>query len=214
VSGTPAVFVNGFFISGAQPYEQFRAAVEHLLDPDQNPLPGSSQPSSRPPSQDPVQFEDLTGRPSMGPEDAAVTLVEFGDFHCPFCGRVSPTMKQLMEKFDGNIRRVWRHFPLAMHKGAEITHQASECAHDQGKFWEFHELVFDHQTRLKEEGILKELAKKSGLDLNDYQTCMASGKHASTVKEDLKAGQSAGVRGTPAVFINGKLIYSARECIC
>lgn len=157
-----------------------------------------------------IQFTDLEGKPFEGTPGAPVTLVEFSDFHCPFCGRVAPTIQELMKNFEGKIFHVWRHFPLSFHTGADKTHEASECAGEQGKFWEYHRQVFENQQRLHEKDILKNLAKSAHLDVKKFEKCLESGEFKDAVQRDLQAGRAAGVQGTPAVYINGRLVSGAQ----
>jgi len=153
-----------------------------------------------------VTFDDLEGKPAQGPRKAVVMLVEFSDFHCPFCKRVSLTLDQLMKNYPGKIMRVWRHFPLSIHPGAGRAHEASECAHEQGKFWEFHNEFFGRNELPSGDEALKEIAKKIGLNKNKFERCLESGQFKERVQRDIARGQEAGVRGTPSIFINGEII--------
>lgn len=210
VEGTPATFVNGQLVSGAVPFERFKAYVDHFLNPGTVPLPQSPEQARSTEKPVIVQFDDLQGKPSLGPDNAPVTLVEFSDFHCPFCHKVVPTLDQLMKNFDGKIRRVFRHYPLPFHAGADKTHQASECAHEQGKFWEFAHKVYENQDKLQDPNILNQIADQIGLDKGKFESCVTSGKYKETVEKDIqKAGQS-GVQGTPTVFVNGEIVVGAR----
>ncbi len=203
VDGTPAFFVNEHAISGAYPFEYFQQVIEAELDPEK-PLPVDL----REPSSEPASF-DLEGRPTQGPSDAPVTLVEFSDFHCPFCSRLRETLHQVMEQHAGKVRRVFFHFPLTIHPGADMTHQASECAHEQGKFWEFFEKIFDRPGAVQKEGLM-EIGRQIGLDMEAYESCLQSEKYKQQILSDIAAGSAAGVQGTPAVFVNGKLIPGAQ----
>ncbi|MSR77357.1 MAG: hypothetical protein EXS63_03925 [Candidatus Omnitrophica bacterium] len=212
VSGTPAAFINGYFISGAQPYENFKPWIEHFLNPNTVPLPKADQPEEQAPDVPlkPVVFDDLEGKPSQGPANAKVTLVEFSDFHCPFCKRVAPTIQKIVQRFDGKIRHVWRHYPLPMHQGSERTHQASECAREQGKFWEFHGKAFENQEKLADIKEPGEIAKSLSLNIPQFENCLESGKYKELVKKEFAKGNDSGVHGTPAFFINGKPFMGAR----
>jgi protein-disulfide isomerase len=158
-----------------------------------------------------VSFKDLDGRPSFGPKNAKVTLVEFSDFHCPFCKRVNPTLEQLMKNYQGKIRRIWRQYPLPMHAGADRTAEASECANEQDKFWEYHDKLFEVQGASSfDEASLMSLAEQAGLNKKKFEKCLASGKHKDLIQKEIEAGNQAGVRGTPAVFVNGRLVSGAQ----
>lgn len=146
--------------------------------------------------------------PSRGPENAPVTIVEFSDFQCPFCSRAVETVDKVMETYPGKVRLVFRQFPLDFHPQAQKAAEASLCAADQGKFWEVHDLMFQNQQQLQADQ-LKGYAKTAGLDVEKFNKCLDSGEKAAKVQEDLQAGKAAGVRGTPAFFINGVFLNGA-----
>jgi len=146
--------------------------------------------------------------PSRGPDNATVTIVEFSDFQCPYCGRVYPTVEKLMKDYDGKVRLVFRHFPLSFHPNAEKAAEAAACAQDQGKFWQMHDKMFTNQQKLAVDD-LKTFAKDLGLDQGKFDKCLDSGEKAAMVSADEKDGESAGVSGTPAFFINGIFINGA-----
>ncbi len=208
VNGTPAFFINGRLLSGAQPYESFQAAVEAALNPGKFPSPVVA-PQPPPAPVGPVKFDDLQGRPSEGPENAPITLVEFSDFHCPFCKRVTPAVEQLMKAYPGKIRRVWRHYPLPMHAGSSHTHEASECAHEQGKFWEYHDKLFETQGSARDDASLVSLAQQIGIDTKKFQECLSGGKYKDLIQKEVAKGNQYGVRGTPNFFINGQVLPGA-----
>ena len=133
VNGTPAFFVNGILISGAMPIEEFKKVFDAELN-------GTTDKSI-------VRVNvDLGNAPTKGPKDAKITFVEFSDFQCPFCNRVYPTINQLMKDYDGKVQLVFKHFPLiSIHPHAQKAAEAAECAKDQGKFWEFHDALFENQ---------------------------------------------------------------------
>jgi protein-disulfide isomerase len=143
--------------------------------------------------------------PSKGPDGAPITIVEFSDFQCPYCAQARKTADQAVTAFAGKVRLVFRPFPLSFHDKAQKAAEAGLCAHEQGKFWELHDWMFEHQDKL-EPASLKESAKTLGLDAARFDGCLDSGKMADKVKDDMKAGQEAGVTGTPAFFINGRMI--------
>jgi protein-disulfide isomerase len=150
------------------------------------------------------------GHPSKGPATAPVTIVEFSDFECPFCGRVEPTLTQIQQKYGDKIRLVFRQFPLvSIHPHAQKAAEAALCANEQGKFWEMHAAMFADQQKLDIPD-LKAKAGKLGVDQAKFDQCLDSSKFAERVKEDTKAGTVAGVTGTPAFFINGRAISGAQ----
>ncbi len=148
------------------------------------------------------------GFPAKGPADAAVTIVEFSDFECPYCGRIVPTLKQVTDKYPGDVRFVFRQFPLNIHRNAQKAAEASLCANEQGKFWEMHDAMFGNQRQLGVDQ-LKASAATLGLDATAFAECLDSGRTAPAVAADLEAGTAAGVSGTPAMFVNGRFVSGA-----
>jgi protein-disulfide isomerase len=148
--------------------------------------------------------------PSRGPEDAPVTIVEFSDFQCPYCGREYPVVERLMKEYDGRVRLVFRHFPLDFHPHAQKAAEAGACAADQGgdKFWKLHDRMFTNQQKLAVDD-LKGYAKEAGLDAVRFDKCLDAGEKKALVEADEKAGQEAGVSGTPAFFVNGLFVNGA-----
>lgn len=147
--------------------------------------------------------------PGRGPEGAKVTIVEFSDFECPFCSKAEETVTQVMEKYAGKVRLVFRHFPLSFHPHAPKAAEAAACANDQGKFWEMHKQLFANQKGLSIDE-LKAHATAVGLDKAKFDDCLDTGKMKALVDADTKAGGDVGVTGTPAFFINGKLLSGAQ----
>src|SRR5262249_49339264 len=132
-----------------------------------------------------------------------ITIVEFSDFQCPYCQGVEPTLKQLLAKYEGRVSLGYRDFPLSqIHPQAQLAAEASRCAAEQARFWEYHDLLFANQSMLQEPGLI-ESARRLGLDEKLFASCLTSGKFRSQVQSDYQDGLKAGVTGTPAVFING-----------
>jgi protein-disulfide isomerase len=132
-----------------------------------------------------------------------VTLVEYGDFECPHCGRAHPIVKEIQRRLGSELRFVFRHFPLAqIHPHAEHAAEAAEAAGAQGEFWEMHDVLFENQTALADPS-LQEYAAKLGLDEQRFQRELISHTHAARVREDFLSGVKSGVNGTPTFFING-----------
>jgi len=146
--------------------------------------------------------------PSKGPANAPVTIVEFSDFQCPFCSRANASIAQVLDVYKDQVRVVFRDFPLSFHDKAQKAAEAGQCAADQGKFWEMHDQMFGNQQALDVDA-LKGYAKTVGLDEAKFAECLDGGKMAETVKKNLADGEEAGVSGTPAFFINGKMISGA-----
>ncbi|MBS3132826.1 DsbA family protein [Candidatus Woesearchaeota archaeon] len=151
--------------------------------------------------------------PTMGREDAPVTLIEFSDFQCPFCGRhFSQTHPQIKQYYidTGKVRFVYKHFPLdSIHPQATPAALASECAKEQGKFWEYHDIIFQNQQSLGDASY-KQWAAQLSLDTAQFNDCYDSQKYLSDVRSDLQEGSAAGVRGTPGFFLNGQPISGAQ----
>jgi protein-disulfide isomerase len=161
-----------------------------------------------PPYAPPKVAVDATG-PSKGPANAPITIVEFSDFECPFCVKAEPTVKQLMDAYPGKIRLVYRDFPLPNHAKAPKAAEAAHCAGDQGKYWEMHEKLFANATKLEVKD-LKGYAKDVGLDTGKFDQCLDQGTKAGEVEKHRKAGEDVGVTGTPAFFINGRMVSGAQ----
>ncbi|HEX9942387.1 MAG TPA: thioredoxin domain-containing protein [Thermoanaerobaculia bacterium] len=157
---------------------------------------------------EPIRVDVAANGPSRGPANAPVTIVEFSDFQCPFCSRLTPTLKQVEEKYGNKVRIVFRQYPLPFHQNAQKAAEASLCAADQGKFWEMHDAMFANQQALGVDQ-LKAKAAELGLKADQFNQCLDSGKHAATIQADMKEGSAAGVSGTPAMFINGRFISGA-----
>jgi len=166
-----------------------------------------------------VQGDLSDDDPVLGNPDAPVTVVEFSDFQCPFCRRLfSDTLPQLKEKYvkTGKVKFVYRDFPLAFHPMAQKYAEAGECADEQGKFWQMHDKIFEEQGKQGTGTIsgitvddVKKWAKDLGLDGAGFNNCLDSGKYSEEISKDTSDGQKAGVSGTPATFVNGRLISGA-----
>jgi protein-disulfide isomerase len=146
--------------------------------------------------------------PSRGPANAPVTIVEFSDFQCPFCGRLKPTMDQVLAKYGDKVHLVFRQYPLPFHQNAQKAAEAALCAADQGKFWELHDAMFTNQQALAVTD-LKAKAKELGMNADTFGQCVDSGAKAGLVLADVNAGSAVGVNGTPAMFVNGRFINGA-----
>jgi len=146
------------------------------------------------------------GFPTLGPSSATVTIVEFSDFECPYCGGLYPTLKDIEKNYQDKIRVVYRQFPLTnIHPHAQKAAEASLCANDQGQFWQMHDAMFTDQKNL-EVADLKEKAAKLSLNKETFNTCLDSSKYAAKIKDEILEGAKAGVNGTPSLFINGRFL--------
>ncbi len=136
--------------------------------------------------------------------NATVTFIEFGDFECPSCKDNEPAIKQMLATYGNKINFVFKHFPISdIHPDAERAGEASECARDQGKFWEYHDKLYDNQDKLGGDNLLK-YAQDIGMDGQAFAECLQNGHKDAIVQQELVEGIRAGVRGTPTFFINGK----------
>ena len=150
-----------------------------------------------------------TDGPSLGPQDAAVTIVEFSDFQCPYCKQSALNLKHLIESYGSNVRLVFKHMPLPIHPEAFRAAQASVCAGEQGKFWEFHDLLFS-SGELSEQS-LKKYALNLGLRTIEFNTCLDSDTSAAIVRRDMQEAKRADVQGTPTFFVNGRIVRGIRN---
>jgi protein-disulfide isomerase len=149
---------------------------------------------------------DSPDSPSRGPADAPVTIVEFGDFECPYCGNLEPTVEKALVSYAGKVRLVFREYPLNdIHPLAAKAAEAALCARDQGKFWELHDRMYAHQDALEVDD-LKAAAAELGMDADSFNECLDSNMHAAEIQADTRAGDAAGVTGTPALFVNGRFV--------
>jgi formate-nitrite transporter family protein len=139
-----------------------------------------------------------------GPGDAPVTLVEYGDFECPYCGMAYPIVKELQQRLGRRLRFVFRNFPLAeSHPHAEHAAEAAEAAAEQGKFWEMHDTLYEHQRALEDADLVR-YAEELRLDADRVARELEPGTETRRVREDFRSGVRSGVNGTPTFFVNGE----------
>ncbi|HET6281409.1 MAG TPA: thioredoxin domain-containing protein [Polyangia bacterium] len=232
--GTPAFFINGKFLSGAQPYESFKAKIDEelktaealvakgtpkakvydaVMKDAKSEVPaapaGAAAEAEKGPEADKTVYKvDPGSAPAKGPKDAAITMVVFSDFQCPFCGRVEPTLAQLEKDYPGKIRQVWKNYPLPFHNNAVPAAQAALAAGAQGKFWDMHDKLFKNMQALDRPS-LEKYAQELGLNMSKFKADLDAEKYKGQIDSDLKEGQAVGVNGTPAVFLNGRKISGA-----
>lgn len=142
------------------------------------------------------------GAPVLGPAQAKVTIVAFGDFQCPYSAQARRLLSAVAQQYKDRVRVVFRGFPLSQHPRAQQAAEAAQCAAEQDKFWAYHDLLFDHSEAL-EPADLKRYAGEAELDVDRFNACLTSGRAAQAVLADRAAGQRYGVQGTPALFVNG-----------
>ncbi|HWO09870.1 MAG TPA: thioredoxin domain-containing protein [Polyangiaceae bacterium] len=148
--------------------------------------------------------------PGFGPENASVKVVEFSDFECPYCSRAANVVHELKQKYGDKIRFVFRQFPLSMHRDAHGAAQAALAADAQGKFWEYHDVLFANQGSL-DRSSLEGHAKTAGLNLAQFKQALAGEQFKAQVEADLKLGEQAVVQGTPTMFVNGARVENPAD---
>lgn len=144
----------------------------------------------------------------FGSAEAPVQIVEWSDFQCPYCTKAATTLAEVKARYGDKVSVVFRHFPLDFHPQARKAAEAAACAQDQGRFWEYHDVLFAHQDALAEDA-LQTYARDLGLDVGVFGDCLSSGKHAKRVQTDLEEGAKLGVQGTPGFFVNGRFLGGA-----
>ncbi|MEP6960310.1 MAG: DsbA family protein [Nitrospirota bacterium] len=157
----------------------------------------------------PVLPVSTDGDPSVGPANAPITIVEFSDFQCPYCKLSVPLIKEILAKYPGTVKVVYRDYPGPNHPHAPQAAEAAQCAGDQGKFWEYHDRLFDRQAPGTGWNFT-ELAKEIGLNQDAFATCLNTGRYREEVAKDLHDGFKLGVTSTPTFFINGRPLVGAR----
>ncbi|MEZ4461483.1 MAG: DsbA family protein [bacterium] len=235
VRGTPHFFINGERVSGAQPIDKFESIVKAQLEEakkmvaagvakDQiygkmvaEKFKAEPQQQQQKPAEPATVVEMVPVRandPIKGAkDDYLVTIVEFSDFQCPFCSRVNPTMDEVMKNFGDKVRVVFKQNALPFHQAAGPAAEAALAAHDQGKFWEMHNLLFENQKAFQGADMTElttGYAQKLGLNVNKFKAYLESGKGKAIIKEDMDLAAKVGARGTPNFFVNGVQLVGAK----
>jgi len=160
---------------------------------------------------EPARVEVEAIGPSKGPDDAAVTIIEFSDFQCPFCGRVVPTIDQIVAKYPTQVRFVYRNLPLTtIHPRAQAAAEAAACASNQGNFWDYHDLIFANNRAVSDED-LERHASELGLDMQAFRQCVQNRETQQIVEADIAAAASLRISGTPSFVINGIPLHGAQS---
>jgi protein-disulfide isomerase len=234
-SGTPSFFINGRSLRGAQPQPAFEKLIDEELAKakakvasgtsksriyEETTKDGATKPAAapaQPGAPDANKIYDIAvakDAPSKGGKNAKVVIQEFSDFQCPFCGRVNPTVKQLMDEYKDKIKIVWRNYPLPFHQDAGPAAQAAMEVYDQGgseKFWAYHDLLFANQRALSRTDLENYASQVGGINLAKFKSALDNKTHEGRVKADMDAVTKAGASiGTPSFFINGKLLQGAQ----
>lgn len=187
---TPTVFLNGRKLEGI---DQIRAFVETVINSPEDKIDPNKV----------YEFE-LAGSPSYGPEEAPVTIVEFSDFRCGFCGEHSRTVTELVAAYPGKIRRVFKHFPIQVSVEGKLPHYGSMAALQQGKFWDMYRALMNQPLTGQDDLISRAVA--IGLDIERFQRDLAANEGVAIVQRDIDEGDRHGIRVTPTTFINGKML--------
>ncbi|UJR82066.1 DsbA family protein [Sandaracinus amylolyticus] len=241
-SGTPSFFINGRNLRGAQPFEAFQQVIDAELararervsagtpragvyeatiangatSPVMLPMPeGGGEEAAAAPDADRV-YDIAVPRnaPTRGAANAPVTIQIFSDFQCPFCGRVGPTLEQVMTQYEGRVRLVWRNYPLPFHQQAGPAAEAAmEVFAQRGSeaFWQFHNTLFENQRALAREDLERYATQIPGIDMARFRRALDEHTHQAAVQADMEAVRRAGAEiGTPSFFINGRLLQGAQ----
>jgi protein-disulfide isomerase len=152
-----------------------------------------------------VQDINVAGAPFKGPADAPVAIVLFTDFQCPYCAKMVPVLDQVLEKNKGKAKLVFKNFPLSTHQFARKAAAATLAAGKQGKFWEYHDRLFQNYNRLNDQ-VVQEQAQQLGLDMQKFQKDLSDPQIQQAINQDYQDGNKAGVRGTPTIYVNGTLL--------
>ncbi len=238
VTGTPAFFVNGHLYRGKRDAVQWKQIIaaeleyaedlvdegipraevyEHLMKDaklrqegaPERPIGKQRKRRAGEPDDTSIYAVPIDGAPAKGPDTALVTLVEFADYHCPYCAKVQTTLDELAAAFPDDLRIVYRQRPLAIHPQAHDASKAALAAAKQGKFWEYHEKLFLRQSKTLDE--FKRLAEELGLDVDRFVADYESEDVAKQLAADLEVATAFGVAGTPAFFINGRYVSGAQS---
>jgi protein-disulfide isomerase len=221
--GTPHFFVNGRRLSGAQPYEKFKALIEEqkaiakgVVDkgvPRAKVYDELMKTAKAPPPPEKKEVPAPTAEnPFKGPANAKIVIQEFSDFQCPFCSRVGPTVEQVLKEYPNDVKVVWRNLPLPFHQDAPLAAEAAYEAFKQGgnkAFWAFHDKLFANQKALSRTD-LENYAKELNLNLDQFKQALDSRKHQAFVESEAKLAQQIGIGGTPGFTVNGYFISGAQ----
>ena len=148
---------------------------------------------------------DVTHNPSRGPEEAPVSIIEFSDFQCPFCAGIQKTLDRVLEAFPDKVRLIYKQYPLNIHSHARRAAAASLAAHNQGRFWELHDKMFENFSAINDANI-RNWAKEIGLDMDSFDQNMNTGQQETLIRKDIADGAAAKVLGTPTLFVNGRKV--------
>jgi protein-disulfide isomerase len=228
VTGTPTFFVNGRLIVGAQPYDVFKPVVEERLAAARQLVASGVRPSrvyeqtiaSGLPTVvdgdddsagigEAVEAVPTTGAPARGPASAAINVVLFSDYECPFCARAESIIRSLEQAHPGAVRVVFKNMPLPIHDHAWLAAKAALAAGEQGKYWEYHDVLFVHQNAL-DRASLERYAADVGLEARRFARDLDDARLEARLEADVADAEALGVKGTPTLFVNGRRIVGAQ----
>jgi len=202
-----------FFVANSldRTTRQIEMATSALEELELAAAPAPSGRPSRPnrPDADREYDVEIGDAPIKGSDEAVVTIVEWSDFQCPFCNRVTPTLAQIEKEYGDKVRIAFKHMPLSIHPQAAQAHAAAEAAHRQGKFWEMHDRIFANQRDLSE-ATLERYARELGLDMERFGRDLEDASLKQRIESDVQQASELGVTGTPSFFINGKYLSGAQ----
>jgi len=234
--GTPAFFINGRFLSGAQPLQSFETLIDQELkkaeekvkagtpknklydeimkDAAESPSAAANAAPSEPEAPQKFNIPVPAKAPRKGAKKAKVVIQEFSDFQCPYCSRVSPTMQQIMSEYGDKVQVVWRNFPLPMHPNAQPAAEAAMEVYTQkgdAKFWAYHDLLFANQGALSRADLEKYAEQVGGINMANFRKALDQGTHKQSVTADMNALQQSGAQpSTPSFFVNDQLVQGAQ----
>ena len=228
--GTPNFFINGRNLVGAQPFDSFKTVIEEELKKanalvakgtkrsdvyakltEKGATKAVAKAGGKAPEDD-NKIYDVAVNPGdafKGKKNAPVTVVVFSEFQCPFCNRIKPALAQIEKEYGDKVKIVFKHNPLSFHKDAPLASEASLAAGAQGKFWPYHDILFQNQRNLKRDE-LEKYAQEIGLNMEKFNADLDSGKYKAQIKADQDEARKHGARGTPTSFINGKKLRGAQ----
>ncbi|HET6279863.1 MAG TPA: thioredoxin domain-containing protein, partial [Polyangia bacterium] len=228
--GTPTFFINGRELVGAVPFAEFQKIIDEelkkadelikkgtplkdvytkLMEQAANAPRPAAAPAGAPAAPEAKVDVKLGNAPVKGAASAQVTVLEFSDFQCPFCSRVGPTLKQIEDEYKGKVKIAFRNLPLPFHDKAQLAAEASLAAHEQGKFWPYHDKLFGNQQALDRPS-LEKYAEELGLNMTKFKAALDSGKYKKQVEQDSKDAAAVGATGTPTFFVNGTRLVGAQ----
>jgi protein-disulfide isomerase len=226
ITGTPTFFINGRPVHGNVPLKEFTDVVDQelaradkegvgydaLVAKGQPTADVAAIPRSADSLDESVTYRVGLGLPGhqLGPDDALVTIVTWGDFQCPFCAKMAPVLAHVRQKYGDSVRIIFRHLPMAMHRQAALAAEAGVAAAAQGKFWAFHDQVFAHSGKLSRPE-LEAYAQAAGLDVAAFRAALDDRRHRDAVAAEAADALALGVDGTPTMFVNGKAVVGSRD---